>query len=193
MITHATQEDLAGRLPWICQSPRDTGRLEMIVARPEVELRLVQERGELDPVMGLVGDNWRPRGSSRTADGQAHPEMQIALINARVAQAVAGARERWPLAGDQLYVDLDLSVANLPPGQQLTVGTAVLEITPMRHTGCAKFTSRFGHDAIRWVNSAEGQALRLRGVYARVIQPGVIHAGDRVVVCGRQQEQPDGT
>lgn len=177
-----TRVDLDGMLDWIRQSPADSGRLEMIVARPAVGERLVLETAELDVDEGLVGDNWLQRGSKSTADGQAHPEAQLTLMNARAAQAVAGDRERWSLAGDQLYVDLDISVDNLPAGQRLAIGTAILEITPKPHTGCDKFTARFGHDAIRWVNQAEGRELRLRGVYARVIRPGVIQAGDDVIV-----------
>jgi MOSC domain-containing protein YiiM len=182
LIEHPTKEELEKALEWVCQSPRTNGRLEMIVARPDAGLRQVQERGELDVDKGLVGDNWRQRGSRHTANGQALLDAQITLMNARVAQSVAGERERWALAGDQLYVDLDISAANLPPGQRLAIGSAVLEITPQPHTGCAKFTERFGHDAIRWVNTPDGRQLRLRGVYARVVQPGVIEVGDTVDV-----------
>lgn len=182
MAEHPTKEELEKALAWVCQSPRTSGRLEMIVVRPQVGLREVQERGELDADIGLRGDNWRQRGSRHTADGRALPDAQITLMNARAAEAVAGERERWPLAGDQLYVDLDISAENLPPGQRLAIGTAVLEISAHPHTGCAKFTERFGHDAIRWVNTPNGRLLRLRGVYARVVQPGVVQAGDTVEV-----------
>ncbi|MCI0731338.1 MAG: MOSC domain-containing protein [Chloroflexi bacterium] len=181
MSQHLTVEELDTKLPWICQSPRDTGRLEMIVARPAEGERVVQEVAELS-LEGLVGDNWLVRGSRRTADGTAHPEMQITLMNARAIEAIAQERERWPLAGDQLFVDLDLSMDNLPPGRQIAIGTAVLEITAMLHSGCNKFSGRFGQEALRWVNSREGRALRLRGVYARVVQPGVIRPGDLVVM-----------
>ena len=154
----------------------------MIVTRPDAGLRDVQPQGQLDVDEGLVGDNWRQRGSRHTADGRALLDAQITLMNARVAEAVSGSRERWPLAGDQLYVDLDISADNLPPGRRLAIGSAVLEITPQPHTGCAKFTERFGHDAIRWVNTPAGRHLRLRGVYARVVQAGVISVGDTVDV-----------
>lgn len=183
MLTeHATKEALEKALEWIDQSPRTNGRLEMIVARPGMGLRQMQERGQLDVVEGLVGDNWLQRGSRHSADGSALPDAQITLMNARAAEAVAGGRERWALAGDQLYVDLDISAENLPPGTRLAVGTAVLEITARPHTGCAKFTERFGHDAIRWVNTPSARQRRLRGVYAQVIQPGVIQVGDTIDV-----------
>lgn len=177
---HLTMDELEMGLAEAGPSPADKGTLEMIVARPEDEKRLVLEQGELDPDEGLRGDNWRTRGSGATGDGRAHPEMQITLMNSRIIQLLAGDRARWPLAGDQLFVDLDLSPENLPPGQRFTIGDAVLEITTVPHTGCAKFTERYGSDAIRFVNSAEGRAARRRGVYARVVKAGAIQVGDVV-------------
>jgi hypothetical protein len=178
MNRHLTMDELEAGLVQMGESPRDKGTLEMIVCRPGVDERLVLERAELDLADGLIGDNWRARGSSQTEDGKAHPDAQITLMNSRIIQLLAQDRSRWPLAGDQLYVDLDISADNLPPGQRITIGTAVLEITDMPHTGCAKFTERYGHDAIRFVNSPEGRKMRRRGIYARVLQPGVISVGD---------------
>jgi MOSC domain-containing protein YiiM len=152
----------------------------MILMRPQNEDRVVLEQAEFDPATGLVGDNWHTRGSSATEDGKAHPDAQIAIMNSRVIQTLAPERALWQLAGDQLYVDLDLGPENLPPGQRLSVGSVILEITSMPHNGCAKFTERYGHDAIRFVNSPEGRAERRRGIYARVVQGGTIHIGDLI-------------
>jgi hypothetical protein len=180
MNKHLTMDELKARMAELGQSYQNNGVLEMIVCRPAVDERRVLELGELDLVDGLVGDTWQVRGSRHTEDGRAHPEMQVALMNSRVIQAVAQDRDRWPLAGDQLFVDFDLSHDKLPAGTQLLMGTAVLEITSRLHAGCKKFTERFGHGAIRWVNSPDGRQQRLRGVYARVIHPGQIHVGDIV-------------
>ena len=177
---HATAEELEAGLDEIRRSPADEGTVELIVTRPAVEERDVLEEGRLDIAEGLVGDCWPMRGSSATPDGSAHPGRQLTLMNARVIARVARDPERWPLAGDQLYVDLDLSRENLPPGTRLALGSAVIEVTDQLHTGCAKFTHRFGSAAIRFVNGKAGRALRLRGMYAKVVQPGTVRRGDTI-------------
>jgi hypothetical protein len=175
-----TMTELEAGLDAIRQSPTDTGVLELIVRRLQMGEREVLDVGELDRVEGLMGDNWRTRGSSRTADGSAHPDMQLNIMNARVIALVAQEKNRWPLAGDQLYIDLDLSADNVPPGTQLVLGSAVIEVTDQPHTGCKKFVARFGLDALQWVSSPVGKQLQLRGINAKVIHPGVIQVGDVV-------------
>jgi len=182
--SHRTLEELEARLAEILESPKSEGRLELIVRRPEVDAREVLETAELDPAEGLVGDSWRLRGSSRTPDGSSHPDMQLTLMSSRVISLLAGSRERWALAGDQLYVDLDLSAGNLPPGTRLALGTAVVEITDQPHTGCKKFVGRFGADALRFVSSPTGRRSNLRGIYAKVVRAGAIRAGDRITRLG---------
>jgi hypothetical protein len=181
-MTSPTLEQLMAALDHIRQSPKNQGRLEMIVRRPAIGTREVIEEGELDPVEGLVGDSWSRRGSSRSTDKtKPHPEMQLNLMNTRTLAVVAGDRHRWPLAGDQLLVDIDLSGDNLPPGTQLAVGEAIIEVTPIPHTGCGKFIQRFGVDAAKFVNSIVGRQLNLRGINARVVRAGRIRAGDAVI------------
>jgi hypothetical protein len=179
-IRHLTTAELMAGLDEIRRSPKDEGILALIVRRPAIEAREVLEHGELDLHLGLVGDTWSRRGSTRSADGGPHPLMQLNVMNARAVALVAQSPLRWPLAGDQLFVDLDLSGANLPPGTRLSIGSAIIEVTPEPHTGCAKFVSRFGVDAMKFVNSAVGRELNLRGINARVLQPGTIHVGDLV-------------
>jgi MOSC domain-containing protein YiiM len=145
---------------------------------PKPNRRVFQS--QLDLLEGLVGDNWGARGSSLTSDGSSHPDMQLTIMNSRVIALVAQAKDRWQLAGDQLFVDLDLSAENLPPGTRLTVGAAMVEVTDQPHTGCQKFGARFGLDAARFVNSPLGKQLHLRGINTRVVQPGVIRVGDVV-------------
>ena len=169
-ITHLTMAELEAGLEHIRQSPKDEGALRLIVRRPGVDQREVLEEGELHTSEGLVGDSWKFRGSSRTSDGASHPDMQLNIMNARVIALVAGDKDRWQLAGDQLYIDLDLSTENLPAGSRLSLGSAVIEVSPQPHTGCQKFVSRFGRDAVKFVNSPLGKELHLRGINARVIR-----------------------
>ena len=179
-MKHLTMAELEVALDEILKTPKDEGVLELIVRRPQTEEREVLEEAELDPVQGLVGDNWSVRGSSRMPDGTPHPEMQINIMNSRVVALVAQAKERWQLAGDQLFVDMDLSKDNLPAGSRLAVGSAVVEVTAPPHTGCQKFLARFGIDAMKFVNSPVGRQLCLRGINARVVQHGMIRAGEIV-------------
>lgn len=172
--------ELEAGLGHIRQSPKDEGVLELIVRRPRHEEREVLEQGELHLIDGLVGDSWKMRSSSRTPDGSPHPEMQLNIMNARAIALVARDKERWQLAGDQLYIEFDLSSENLPAGTRLSIGSAVIEVTPLPHTGCKKFVSRFGLDAMKFVNSPVGRELRLRGINARVVEPGVISVGNVV-------------
>lgn len=173
-------EALEAGLPHVRLAPTDHGVLRLIVRRPALDAREVLEEGALSVEDGLVGDTWRTRGSSRSVDGRAHPDMQLNIMNARAAALVAQRDDRWPLAGDQLYVDLDLSGANLPPGTRLAIGSAVIEVTDQPHTGCGKFVARFGLDAMKLVNSPLGRSLNLRGICARVVQPGTLRVGDTV-------------
>jgi hypothetical protein len=177
-VKHLTAAELEAGLDEIRRSPKDAGPLELIVRRPRIDEREVLAEGELHPSEGLVGDNWCVRGSSRTSDGSAHPEMQLNIMNARVIALLAHDRERWPLVGDQLYLDLDLSRENLPVGTHLALGDAVVEVTAQPHTGCKKFVARFGLEAMKFVNSDVGRELNLRGINARVIRRGLIRVGN---------------
>jgi MOSC domain-containing protein YiiM len=159
-------------------APQEEGTLELIVRRPEVEEREVVEEAQLDLDVGLVGDNWSTRG--RSGGRPANTKAQLTIKSARAAALVAGDPERWPLAGDQLYVDFDLSGDNIPPGTRLEIGEAVIEVTDEPHTGCKKYSSRFGLDALMFVNSPDGRALNLRGINTRVVKPGTIRVGDAV-------------
>lgn len=178
---HLDPVTLEAGLDDVSRSPVDRGTVELIVRRPALFEREVLEAGELSLADGLVGDNWRQRGSRRTADGGPHPDMQLNVINARVSRLVAGdADEVRALAGDQLHVDLDLSTSNLPTGTRLAVGSAVIEVTDQSHNGCPKFAARYGAAALRFVNTGVGKQLRLRGINAKVVVAGTIRRGDTV-------------
>ena len=179
-MMHLTTSELEAGLDEIARSPRDNGVLAMIVRRPQVGEREILQEGQLDLVDGLVGDSWKNRSSRRTADGTPHPDMQLNLMNSRVVALVSQDTSRWHLAGDQLFVDFDLSAANVPAGTKLAIGSAVIEVTAQPHTGCSKFVERFGLDAMKFVNSPEREHLHLRGINARVVQPGVLRVGDTI-------------
>lgn len=179
---HFTTAEIEAGMENVLAAPKDQGVLKMIVRRPKVNKREKIESGTLDIENGLIGDNWLTRGSSRTDNGLGHPEMQLNLMNCRFTELIAGSRERMPLAGDQMYVDLDLSPANLPPGTRLKIGEATIEITAIPHLGCKKFVERFGIDAMKYANSEFGRSHNLRGVNAKVVHGGKISTGDSIEV-----------
>lgn len=179
-VKHLSMTELEAGMEYICQSPRDHGVVKMIARRPRDDEREVVHEAELDVQQGLIGDNWKTRGSKHMPDGSANPNAQITVMNARTIELLAQAQERWPLAGDQLYIDMELSDDNLPPGTRLSIGSAILEVSAQPHTGCRKFSDRFGVEATKFVNSPEGKRLHLRGINTRVLRAGVIRVGDVV-------------
>ena len=180
-VEHLTLAQMEAGLETIRQAPKDVGVLKLISRRPNTDEREVLDEAQLDPAHGLIGDNWKARGSRSTPDGSANPEMQLNVMNARVIELLAQDKERWALAGDQLFVDFDLSESNVPPGTRLAIGSAIIEVTAPPHLGCKKFSARFGPDAMKFVNSPEGKTLHLRGVNAKVITAGPVRNGDKVV------------
>ena len=179
-VQHLSMSELEAGMKYIRQAPRDNGTLKMIVRRPQSDERDIVDQGELSLTEGLVGDNWKTRGSRHTPDGSAIPDAQITIMNARCIALLAQREDRWALAGDQLYVDFDLSEENIPPGTRLAIGSAILEVSAQPHSGCKKFSDRFGVEAMKFVNSPEGKQLHLRGINAKVIQAGTIRVGDTV-------------
>ena len=179
-VRHLTREELDAGLDSIRSAPRDAGVVEMIVRRPAIGEREVLETGEVDLIEGFVGDTWRSRRNPHTPDGLPHPETQVTIMSARAIALIATDTSRWPLAGDQLFVDLNLGLDNLPAGTRLEIGTALFEVSAEPHTGCGKFVQRFGVDAMKFVNSPLGRSLCLRGINVKVVRNGTIHVGDTV-------------
>jgi MOSC domain-containing protein YiiM len=180
-VGHRTTDELQAGLDTVRGSPADQGEVQLIVRRPAVGEREVLAEAHLSIEHGITGDTWRDRGSRHTPDGSAEPDRQLTIMNARAIALFAGDdRARWAEAGDQLYIDIDLSGGNLPAGSRLQIGTAIVEVTEKPHTGCAKFAERYGMDAARFVNSVDGTELRLRGINARVVRAGTVSTGDVV-------------
>jgi hypothetical protein len=159
-------------------APSEAGTIELIVCRPQIDARRVLDEAELRPGQGLIGDDWHVKPSSKL--GRPNPDAELTIMSARAAALIAGERERWPLAGDQLYVDFDIGAANLPPGTRVHVGGAELEITAEPHLGCGKFIKRFGIDAQKFVNSPEARALNMRGINCRIVRGGTVRTGDPI-------------
>ena len=180
MPIHLSRSELNRGMPKILASPKESGILRAIVIRPDTDQRKSLDVCQLSPELGVHGDNWAKGCWLSLPDGSPHPDVQVAIMNARVISLIAQDRERWQLAGDNLYIDMDLSGENLPCGQRINIGTACLEITANAHNGCRKFAQRFGKDAVEFVNSTEGKRLHLRGIYAKIVEAGVVHVGDAV-------------
>jgi MOSC domain-containing protein YiiM len=185
MPAHLTLADLQAGLPEIAASPADHGVLRGIVIRPREGERQELESCDISLAGGVHGDNWALGCWKTTKDGRPHPDVQICIMNARAIALIAGARDNWAPAGDNLFVDLDLSLENLPAGQRLAIGTAIIEITDEPHTGCANFVRRYGRDATVFVNTGPSRHMRLRGIYARVVQDGRVAVGDTVSKVAR--------
>jgi MOSC domain-containing protein YiiM len=180
MTGHLSLKELQDGLAEVLRSPKDRGVLKAIVIRPATDARVSLPQCELSPKGGVHGDNWARGCWMSLPDGRPHPDVQVTIMNARTIALIARDEARWPLAGDNLFADLDLSAENLPPGTRLSVGSALLEITAVPHKGCRKFAARYGVDATRFVNSKDGLRLHLRGIYARIVERGVVAVGDMV-------------
>ncbi|MGI8899869.1 MAG: MOSC domain-containing protein [Nocardioides sp.] len=177
---HLSTAELERHLDHLRAAPKVEGTLGLVVRRPAVRAREVVPEGVLDAEVGLVGDNWLIRGSRSTSDGSANPEAQVTVMSHRMVGVLSDDPEVQALTGDQLYVDLDLSVTNLPVGARITVGDALLQISAKQHTGCAKFVERFGPEVMRFVNGRVGRELRLRGLNTSVVSGGAVRVGDAV-------------
>jgi hypothetical protein len=183
-VKHLNADELMAGLPGILESPADSGTVDMIVRRPGIDEREIVDSCELSLEDGLGGDNWKTRGSLKRIPRPPSLENQLTLMNSRAIGLIAGPRDRWPLAGDQFFVDLDLGDDNAPPGTQLRIGTAIVEVTGMPHLGCKKFVQRFGKDAMEYVNSETGRNHNLRGVNAKVVRGGTVTTGDTIHKTG---------
>ena len=179
-VNHVNMFQLESGLDHILNAPKNNGIVQMIVCRPKIEIRKILNVAKLDKESGLVGDNWNDRGSSNTPDNSSDIEAQLTIMNSRVISLITSSSDQWQLAGDQLYIDMDLSRNNLVPGSQIKIGSAVVEVSKKPHTGCEKFSNRFGLDALKFVSTPLGRQLSLTGINTRIVQSGIIQTGDVV-------------
>ena len=179
-VNHVNMFQLESGLDHILNAPKDNGIVQMIVCRPKIEIRKILNVAKLDKEFGLVGDNWNDRGSSSTPDNSSDIEAQLTIMNSRVISLMTPSSDQWQLAGDQLYIDMDLSRNNLVLGSQIKIGSAVIEVSKKPHTGCEKFSNRFGLDALKFVSTPLGRELSLRGINTRIVQSGIVQTGDAV-------------
>jgi hypothetical protein len=170
-------EILEERLERLVPAPRDRGRVALVVRKAGGGVREMPEKVRLDPEQGMPGDAWGRRS-------QPDPLAQLAVMELAVAELIANGQ---PIAlfGDNLYLDLDLSASNLPPGTRLRAGACILEVTPKPHNGCSKFRGRFGPDSVRFASREDLRHRNLRGIYLRVIEAGEVGPGDEVEVLSR--------
>jgi len=176
-MTHRSIDELEAGMASVIDAPEDSGALRLIVRRPAEDGREILAQGQLDTDHGLVGDDWEHRPGR---SGEPARYAQLTLMNARFCELISGSSDPadWAPAGDQLYIDMDISEQNLPAGSRLAIGDAVIEVNPQPHTGCAKFSARFGSDALKLASSGRGRALRLRGANTSVIKSGTVRTGD---------------
>lgn len=178
MTRHKTMEELKAGLPEILKSPQDNGEVKAVVVRPGSCERNMVPSCDVSLEGGVLGDHWAKGCWKTTDDGEPHPDVQICIMNSRCIELIAGDQSNWAPAGDNLFVDMDLSPENLPPGQRVAVGSAIIEITDTPHKGCQKFIDRYGRDACVFVNLGDGDKYKLRGIYARTFEAGTISVGD---------------
>ena len=181
----ATFELLSARRSWVLDAPKDNAPILTLCVRPaEGERRFVQTM-QLDPERGVVGDRWLTKTWMRLSDGRPDPRIQVCIMGSRLLELVRreGADSMYP--GDNVIADMDFSEANLPVGQHLQLGTAIIEVSDVFNSACSKWQQRYGADALTWINLPENKPHRLRGILARVVRAGEVHLTDSIRKCER--------
>lgn len=175
-----SRAELTAGLQGILSAPKQNGTLELIVIRPGRGERFTPAEIEVSAVEGLPGDHWSNGTGYAREDGAGDPDAQICIMMASCIRAIAGAKANWPPAGDNLFIDMDLTPKNMPPGTRFAIGSAEFIVSELPHNGCQDFIDRYGRDACVFLMTGEGKKNRLRGIYARVTRDGTVSVGDTV-------------
>ena len=183
-MTHATRDELDAAIPHILAAPKDGAAIEILCLRPERGQRRFVDEIEVTRAQGIPGERWATQPWLRLEDGRPHPGIQVCVISRRVLDLVWRDREATPHPGDTFVVDMDLSEANLPAGQLLRAGSAVLRVSEVFNDACVKWKVRYGEAAKDWVTAPGHPALRLRGILCSVERDGRIRNGDRLSKIG---------
>ena len=168
--------------------PRDAGSVRLLCVRRASGVHETPASVMITAAGGLAGDRWANRGAGKDPDGAS----AVTLKSAAVAELVTAGEQPLHMAGDNILVDLDISVEALPPGSRLAVGDAILRVSEQPHNGCSTYRDRFGIDALKWVSTPEGRARRLRGMNCSVVRDGIVRVGDPIEVLeGAPSPEPD--
>jgi hypothetical protein len=159
-------------------APKDGAAISMLCLRPERNKRRVVDEITLTRENGIPGERWKDQPWLRTEDGAPHPGIQVSILQQRVLDLVWRDRENTVHPGDTFIADMDLSEANLPVGQVLEIGEAVLKVSEVFNDGCVKWKARYGREAKDWITMPGHPELRLRGVLCSIERDGIIREGD---------------
>jgi hypothetical protein len=171
---------LMAALPFVMAAPADNAPVRQLCFRPDRHARSFPDQLALTRAAGIPGDRWLAEPWLRLPDGAPDPDIQVSILPARVLDLIWKPGDTAPHPGDPIIADMDLSLANLPPGTLVQAGSAVLRVSALFNDGCVKWKARYGADAKDWITAPGHPALRLRGILCAVVQDGAVRIGDRL-------------
>jgi len=171
-------DELQRALAHVQSAPKDGATVEMLCMRPDFGQRNFVDKLELTTASGIPGERWTKHPWMTLEDGSPDPRIQVSILGRRVLDLVWRDRENTPHPGDTMIADMDMSEANLPAGQHLSIGSAVLEVSDLFNEACVKWKVRYGAYARAWITLPDNRPLRLRGILCRIVKDGIVRNGD---------------